>query len=136
MKKLQPAILFIAGFLLSILTASASDTLTTSSGIKYVQLSEGNGLHPTTNQKVKIIYSRKSSTGEIVESNELSKPLEFIVDGHKVIPGVEEMVKYMSMGEEVYCIIPAELGFGEKGVKGHVDPNSSLYLYIQIIDID
>lgn len=136
MKKLQPTILFLAGFLLSILTASANDTLTTASGLKYIQISKGDSIHPVSNQKVKIVYTRKSSSGQVLESNELSKPFEFRVDKNKVIVGLDEIVKKMSKGEEVYCIIPPSLAYGEKGVKGSVDPNSMLYLYIQIIDIE
>lgn len=137
MKTLLSSISFITGLLLTTLSASAaSDTLTTSSGIKYVQLSQGTGERPVGNQKVKIVYSRKSAAGQIVESNELSKPFEFKLDEHKVIPGIEEIVKYMSKGEEIYCIIPPSLGHGDKGVKGYIDPNATLYIYIQIIDIE
>jgi len=136
MKTFQIIIVYITGLLMTSFAASASDTLTTEHGIKYVQLSEGSGAHPTTNQKVKIVYSLKSSTGEIIESNELSKPFEFRLGKDKVIPGLDEIVKEMNQGEELYCIIPAALAHGEKGVKGHLNPNTSLYLYIQIIDIE
>lgn len=68
-------------------------------------------------------------------SHDLSKPFEFRVDQRKVISGIDEIVKLMTKGEEVYCIIPAKLGHGEKGVKGHIDSNSILYIYLQIIDI-
>lgn len=136
MKICIKTILFITGILLTSLSASAGDTLITEHGIKYVQLSKGSGAHPTSHQKVKIIYSRKNASGQIVESNELSKPFEFRIDDNKVIPGLAEIVKQMSKGEELYCIITASLAHGEKGLKGNIDPNSTLYLYIQIIDIE
>lgn len=136
MKISTTKILFIAGLFITSLSASAVDTLTTEHGIKYIQLSQGNGTHPTSHQKVKIVYSRKNASGQIVESNELSKPFEFRIDDNKVIPGLDEIVKQMSIGEELFCIIPASLGHGAKGVKGYIDPNSTLYLYIQIIDIE
>jgi FKBP-type peptidyl-prolyl cis-trans isomerase len=137
MKNLLSTTLFIIGFLLlATISASANgDTLTTASGIKYVQITQGNGVHPIKNQKVKIIYSRKLATGEVVESNELSKPFEYTVDKTKVIPGIDEIIKQMSEGEELYCVIPPALAHGEKGVKGSVDPNVTFYLYIRIIDI-
>jgi FKBP-type peptidyl-prolyl cis-trans isomerase len=138
MKNLLSTALFIIGFfLLANLSASASgDTITTASGIKYVRIAQGNGVHPVTNQKVKIIYSRKSSTGEVLESNELSKPFEYRVDKTKVIAGIDEIIKQMSEGEELYCIIPPTLAHGEKGVKGAIDPNATLYVYIHILHIE
>lgn len=136
MKTLLLTIGFIAGFLTTVPVFASGDTLITESGIKYIQISEGTGQRPVANQKVKIVYSRKTSTGQIVESNELSKPFEFRLDQHKVIPGLEEIVKHMTKGEELYCIIPPSLAHGEEGVKGYIDPNATLYLYIQIIDIE
>jgi FKBP-type peptidyl-prolyl cis-trans isomerase len=117
------------------ISASASDTLVTASGIKYVRIKEGDGIHPLPGQSVKVIYSRKSSTGRVVESNEGSKPFKFQVDNHEVIPGWDQAVKLMSKGEKWYCIIPSELGYGKKGVEGVIAPNATLYFYIEIVDI-
>lgn len=117
------------------MSAFASDTLVTASGIKYVRIKEGDGIHPLPGQTVKMIYSRKSSTGRVVESNEGGKPLKFVVDNHEVIPGWEEAAKLMSKGEKWYCIIPSEMGYGKKGVEGLIAPNATLYFYIEVVDI-
>ncbi|WP_018341638.1 FKBP-type peptidyl-prolyl cis-trans isomerase [Cytophaga aurantiaca] len=136
MKSLLSIIVFTAVLLLiSTSSHAAHDTLVTASGIKYIQIQEGVGERPTSNQKVKIVYSVKSSNGDVIESNELSKPLEFRLDKHQVIPGIEDIVKYMNRGEELFCIIPAYLAHGDKG-KGAIDPHTTLYVYIQIIDIE
>lgn len=134
MKKTFTALAAIIGLLIS-LSVSASDTLVTAGGIKYVRIKEGDGIHPLPGQSVKVIYSRKSSTGRVVESNEGGKPLKFQVDAHEVIPGWEEAVKLMSKGEKWYCIIPSELGYGKKGVEGVIAPNATLYFYIEVVDI-
>ena len=134
MKTFLSIILFVTSLLITSVSVSAADTLTTS-GIKYIQISKGNGAHPITNQKVKIIYSWKSSTGEIIASNELSKPFEFRIGDDKVISGLDEIIKTMCKGEELYCVIPAALGHREKSIKGYIDSNSILYIYLQIIDI-
>lgn len=135
MKTPLSTIAIITGLLLLSISANAGDTITTASGIKYIQISQGNGVHPVSKQKVKIVYSLKSSNGKYIESNELCKPFEFRVGANKVIPGLDEIVKKMSKREEGYCILPSQLGHGEKGVKG-IDPNSTLHLYIQIISIE
>jgi len=117
------------------LAASASDTLVTASGIKYIRIKEGDGVHPQPGQSVKVIYSRKSSTGRVVESNEGAKPFKFQVNNKEVIPGWDEAVKLMSKGEKWYCIIPSELGYGKKGVEGLIAPNATLYFFIEVVDI-
>lgn len=136
MKTLLSIILFTAGLLLiNTSSMAAADTLVTASGIKYIQLHQGVGEPPVSNQKVKIVYSLKSADGYIIESNELSKPLEFTLDQHKVISGIEDIVKYMTKGEELFCIISPYLAHGEKG-KGPISPYATLCVYIQIIDIE
>jgi peptidylprolyl isomerase len=117
------------------IAVQAADTLTTASGIKYVRLKEGDGIHPKPGQSVKVFYSRKSSTGRVVESNEGSKAFKFKVSNHEVIPGWDQAVLLMSKGEKWYCIIPSELGYGKKGVEGMVAPNSTLYFIIEVVDI-
>jgi FKBP-type peptidyl-prolyl cis-trans isomerase len=42
--------------------------------------------------------------------------LMFQVGSSAVIEGINEVVKYMGVGEKVQAIIPAELAFGEKGI--------------------
>lgn len=139
MKKLLSISSILGCLLFASLTASASDTLQTAHGVKYVVLHEGNGVHPSSKQTVKVVYCRKNSTGRIVESNELSKkPFKFKVDEHKVIDGFNEVVKEMTEGEKLYCIIPPELGHGKHGKTRDdksIEPNSTLYYYIEVVDI-
>lgn len=138
-KKVLSIMSFVGVLLLASLSASASDTLQTASGIKYVILHEGSGAHASTKQTVKVVYCRKSSNGRVVESNELSKkPFKFKVDEHKVIDGINEVVKEMNEGEKLYCIIPPELGHGKHGKTRDdksIAPNSTLYYYIEVVDI-
>ncbi len=135
MKKLLPTSILCAICFLISFYASAADTLTTSSGIKYVRMKEGDGIHPKAGQTVKVFYSRKSSTGRVVETNEGGKPFKFQIDNHEVIPGWDEAVKLMSKGEKWYCIIPSELGYGKRGIEGVVAPNSTLYFLIEVVDV-
>lgn len=135
MKKIVSAAFVCIASLCISMAAFASDTLVTANGIKYVRIKEGDGIHPKPGQSVKVIYSRKSSTGRVVESNEGGKPFKFQVDNKEVIPGWDEAVKLMSKGEKWYCIIPSELGYGKKGVEGLIAPNATLYFFIEIVDV-
>ncbi|MBC7450830.1 MAG: FKBP-type peptidyl-prolyl cis-trans isomerase [Cytophagales bacterium] len=127
--------------LLASYTASASDTITTQSGLKYVRLKEGNGIHPKSGQTAKVIYSRKSSTGRVVESNEGHAPFKFVIDAKEVIPGWDEAVKLMSKGEKGILIVPPSLAYKDKGVKDPnnegvyiIPPNATLHFVIELVD--
>lgn len=135
MRILKLFILCVGSIIAGSLTAHANDTLITASGIKYVQIQKGDGIHPSARQLVSIMYCIKSPSGNIIESNQLNDPFKFRIDNDNVLIGLNEIVKQMSKGESIYCIIPSRLGHGEKGVKGDVAPNSSLSYYIQVLAI-
>ena len=133
MKNLLASALFCLSCLLINVRASAADTLTTASGIKYVVLKAGDGKHPVSGQTVKVYYSRMSRPGKVVETNEGDTPFKFAIDKQEVIPGWDEVVKLMSKGEKIYCVIPSNLGYGKKGVEGVIPPNATLYFLIEVI---
>jgi len=119
----------------------AHDTITTASGLKYIRLREGSGPHPVSGQTVKVIYSRKSQTGRIVETNEGHAPFKFVLDKNEVIPGWDEALKLMSKGEKGILIVPPALAYKEKGVKDPnnenaylIPPNATLTFIIEFVD--
>ncbi len=135
MKNLFASALICLFTLLISLHVSAADTLTTASGIKYVVLKAGDGKHPVSGQSVKVFYSRMSKPGKVVETNEGDSPFKFAIDKQEVIPGWDEVVKLMSKGEKIYCVIPPALGYGKRGVEGVIPPNATLYFLIEVVSI-
>lgn len=135
MKNLLVTALFCLFSFFVSLHASAADTLTTASGIKYVVLKAGDGKHPVSGQSVKVFYSRMSKPGKVVETNEGDAPFKFAIDKQEVIPGWDEVVKLMSKGEKIYCVIPSNLGYGKKGVEGVIPPNATLYFLIEVVNV-
>ncbi len=135
MKKIILTTLISLSALFIGMNALAADTLTTSSGIKYVILKKGDGVLAKSGQSVKVFYSRMSKAGKVVETNAGGKSFKFQIDNKEVILGWEEVAKLMSKGEKCYCIIPSELGYGKRGVEGAVLPNETLYFMIEIVDV-
>jgi FKBP-type peptidyl-prolyl cis-trans isomerase len=132
--------LFVS-ILLTFSAKASHDTITTESGLKYIRLKEGNGVHPASGHTVKVTYSRKTSNGRIVESNEGHAPFKFVLDNHEVISGWDEAIKLMSKGEKIMLIVPPSLGYNDKGVKdpNHegayiIPPNATLYFVIELVD--
>ena len=63
------------------------------------------------------------------------KPFTFKLGAGAVVPGWEEAVKQLCVGEKANCVIPASLAYGSKGVQGLIPPNSKLYLELELLAI-
>ncbi len=64
------------------------------------------------NQIVSIEYEVKSN-GQVVDSNVGGEPLVFMIGKQQIIPGLEEEVCKMSMGEKGDILVPAAKAYGE-----------------------
>lgn len=62
---------------------------------------------------IKIHYKGRLNDGEIFDSSEGRDPLEFTVGGGQVIPGFDEGVKGMSIGDKKTIEIPCAEAYGE-----------------------
>ncbi|MBD3315633.1 MAG: peptidylprolyl isomerase [Chitinivibrionales bacterium] len=61
---------------------------------------------------VKINYEGSLGDGTIFDSSEGRDPLEFTVGEHQVIPGVEEAVVGMDVGEKKTVTVPSDQAYG------------------------
>merc|ERR1712087_864846 len=59
----------------------------------------------------------------------------FELGAGKVIRGWDLVVAKMSKGQKVDCIIPPELAYGDKEIKGVIPANSSLCFEIEFLGI-
>jgi FKBP-type peptidyl-prolyl cis-trans isomerase 2 len=63
---------------------------------------------------VHVHYTGKLGSGEVFDSSEGREPLAFTVGGGEVIPGFEEAVTGMQIGESKDVIIPVHQAYGER----------------------
>lgn len=66
--------------------------------------------------------------------------MAFRMGEKQIVPGLEEVVRYMKPGEEVQAFIPASLAYGNKGVCTEdgeclVPPDSNLKYYIKLLRV-
>ncbi len=61
---------------------------------------------------VKINYTAKLESGEIVDSSQGKAPLEFVAGSDQLIPGVSNAVIGMEMGESKTVTVTPEQGYG------------------------
>ena len=64
------------------------------------------------NDKVKVHYTGKLTSGEVFDSSEGRAPLEFTVGGGQMIKGFDEAVNGMEIKEQKTVTIPADQAYG------------------------
>ena len=66
------------------------------------------------NDKVKVHYTGKLTSGEVFDSSEGRDPLEFTVGGGQMIKGFDEAVSGMGLNEKKTVTIPSAEAYGER----------------------
>lgn len=66
------------------------------------------------NDKVKVHYTGKLTSGEVFDSSRDRDPLEFTVGGGQMIKGFDEAVNGMEMNEQITVTIPSSEAYGNK----------------------
>jgi FKBP-type peptidyl-prolyl cis-trans isomerase len=102
--------------------ASTKEIFNTPSGIKYAILKETAAKKPASPYKGDIVaveYTGYLANGQIFDATHAegkSNALLFKLGSGSVIPGLDEMVSLMTVGQKIQAIIPPKLAYGDKGV--------------------
>lgn len=101
------------------------------SGLQYRVVETGTGPKPTLDDFVTVDYEGKFINGEVFDSSfQQGKPINFQLS--KVIPGWQEALQKMATGSTWELFIPSNLAFGERGVRGAIEPNSALIFKVKL----
>jgi peptidylprolyl isomerase len=130
----------------SVITSKPSDaqsgkTVTTASGLQYIDTKVGTGATPKKNQTVVVHYTgwlyEKGAKGKKFDSSvDRREPFRFPIGAGRVIPGWDEGVSSMRVGGQRTLIIPPNLGYGARGAGGVIPPNATLIFDVELLDLN
>ena len=110
------------------------NALVSPSGLRWVVNKAGNGARPAQGSTVVVNLKGSFLTGRYFANTDLSGgPEEFPVGSGRLLPGLEETLQNMVVGESRTVIIPPELGYGSRGLDDTIPPNSFLIFEIDLI---
>lgn len=115
--------------------ADAGKTITTPSGLQYIDIQEGTGASPQEGQIVSVHYTGTLTDGTKFDSSvDRGQPLNFPLGVGRVIKGWDEGILSMKVGGKRKLIIPPQLGYGAGG-RGKIPPNATLLFDVELVGI-
>lgn len=128
---------FFLLFLPFVIFSQSNDTITTSSGLKYIVKKVGKGKQAVKGKAVEVHYTGMLLDGKKFDSShDRGEPIEFSLGKGQVIKGWDEGIALMKVGGEMRLIIPPDLAYGEKGAGDLIPPNSTLVFDVKLISVN
>ena len=115
----------------------SEEIIETASGLGYVDLVEGTGEAPKPGASVRVHYTGWLKSGEKFDSSlDRGQPLVFRVGRGQVIKGWDEGVGSMRVGGKRKLVIPAHLGYGDRGAGRVIPPGATLIFEVELLGAD
>ncbi|RZI46812.1 FKBP-type peptidyl-prolyl cis-trans isomerase [Candidatus Finniella inopinata] len=116
--------------------ADSPKTVTTPSGLQYIDVKEGTGPSPETKDTVVVHYTGTLEDGTKFDSSrDRDEFFEFTIGVGQVIKGWDEGVASMKVKGRRTLIVPSNLGYGARGAGGVIPPNATLIFDVELIAI-
>ena len=112
------------------------NTVTTPSGLQYIDLAEGEGATAEAGNNVSVHYTGWLTDGTKFDSSvDSDQPFQFLLGAGQVIAGWDEGVCGMTVGGKRKLTIPSALGYGPPGAGGVIPPNATLVFEVELLEI-
>jgi FKBP-type peptidyl-prolyl cis-trans isomerase len=125
---------------LAIAAAGQAKMTTTKSGLKYIDLKDGNGEVAMKGDTVQVhytgwLYADGKRGMKFDSSLDRGMPFPFKLGAGQVIRGWDEGVDGMKVGGKRELIIPPDLGYGARGFPGAIPPNATLNFEVELLKV-
>ena len=128
-KSLGRAIAFLPVCLFLGVSVNAAD-------LSFEVIAEGDGETAQNGMQVSVHYQGRLTDGTIFDdSQKRGTPFSFTLGSGQVIPGWEQGIAGMKIGEKRVLTIPPELGYGAAGAGGVIPPNATLVFDVELVAV-
>lgn len=108
----------------------------TKSGLRYQIIQKGNGKKAEKGQTVSVHYKGQLADGTVFDSSyKRNSPLDFQVGVGQVIPGWDEGICLLNVGDKARLVIPSDLGYGSAGAGGVIPPDAVLVFDVELMGV-
>ena len=108
----------------------------TKSGLRYQIIQKGNGQAAVAGKMVSVHYKGQLADGTVFDSSyKRNAPLDFQVGVGQVIPGWDEGICLLNVGDKARLVIPSDLAYGAAGAGGVIPPNATLVFDVELMDV-
>jgi len=110
------------------------------SGLKFEDTVVGTGESPTTGQTCVMHYTgwlwvNGAKGAKFDSSLDRGQPFEFAIGTGQVIKGWDEGVASMKAGGKRTLVIPAQLGYGDRGAAGVIPGGATLLFEVELLRV-
>ncbi len=132
--------LFVVFSVTNAYSVTPAKTVTTPTGLKYVDQITGTGVEATRGKTVSVHYTgwldQNGSAGKKFDSSkDRGQPFQFHLGRGEVIPGWDEGVAGMKIGGKRMLYIPSKLGYGSQGAGADIPPNANLIFEVELLKV-
>ena len=108
----------------------------TDSGLRYQVLQEGKGNKAEKGKTVSVHYKGQLADGTVFDSSyKRNQPIDFALGAGQVIPGWDEGIQLLKVGDKARFVIPSDLAYGSAGAGGVIPPDATLIFDVELMNV-
>jgi FKBP-type peptidyl-prolyl cis-trans isomerase len=108
----------------------------TESGLRFKMIQKGTGKQATKGNNVSVHYEGSLVNGQVFDSSYQRKdPISFQLGVGQVIPGWDEGIGLLKVGDKARFVIPSHLAYGSAGAGGVIPPDATLIFDVELMDV-
>lgn len=108
----------------------------TPSGLRYKIIQKGSGAQAEKGKQISVHYKGQLANGQVFDSSyQRKQPIEFTVGIGQVIPGWDEGLQLLQVGDKARLVIPSDLAYGSRGAGGVIPPDATLIFDVELMEV-
>ncbi len=108
----------------------------TASGLHYKIIQKGDGKKAEKGKTVSVHYKGQLPDGTVFDSSfKRNQPIDFELGVGQVIPGWDEGIQLLNVGDKARLVIPSDLAYGAAGAGGVIPPNATLVFDVELVAV-